>query len=366
MKKHLTKSGIILLLACLLASCTKSNTTPDNDSNKNSNGSLPSYTFGTPQFVTFEQLVNTNPSEIREDYSLPQLSDIQSNAIATGVYFGSNGVNANINYFLSKNGQTFTSGDYRATFGVFQTTCYAIDSQGATLYAESSTDTLYKFNLNSTSTGWQNSKSGTVISNGLGKGNCIKIVSGGVTMTSDTLNGSLLQINDNGTKKIIARGLDNPVVFDTYNNDYYVVEYAQTGSVVKITQAGTVTAILNNLNSPLNICFDNNGNFVLETLQTFSSNNENAEVYTLYTSTGNKIGNLTDAGGASIQCDYLQPGLIFGSNPLFTPLFIDQYNNLYFSQRGSSGFPYGNGLIASGDNPTGTGIYKISITSSKN
>ncbi|HEY2582737.1 MAG TPA: hypothetical protein VGI43_13065 [Mucilaginibacter sp.] len=361
MKKHLWKLMVIFLVAGMLTSCTKSSPTPvnNNSGNNGNGGSLPAYTFSAPQLFTNETPIFITPFSVRSA-PFPQLSSIQGSIILKGVSVRSTSIPSlpydDINYSVFNNGYT-TNTDFPQVKGFpinynYTTAelydyinCFTIDSNGANVYAESDNKVLYKFN---TST-----HAYSIISTGLGIGACIKIVTSGETvMSTDSLNGALLLINDNGNKQVIASGLGHPGVFDVFNNDYYVVDDLQSGSVLKITPNGSVTSILTNLNWPANICFDNNGNFVLQTLKTMAITGPNMRVYAIYTADAKKITDLTDNNGNLIQSNF--PGFII------TPLFIDSNNNLFFSQLSGVLNPNVD-PPAPADNPYGAGIYEMQL-----
>lgn len=343
--------ALTFLIFCL-AACSKSGGDPGTNNNGNSNGNnggnngnnggnggggntLPAYTFTAPQFVISQA----------STVGFPQQSFVQKNIVLTAQYnanyvFSSNGVYIlDIRWYLNRNGQSsiiyYGNSGPKLRNGYPIVGGYAITPQGDFIYA-SIDKVLYKIPANSLGVH-------TTVTAGVGVANCIKInPAGGIYMTSDSLNGSLLQVSETGTRQVIASNLGNPGVFDIYQGNFYVAQYTQVGSVVKITPTGTITNVLTNITFPCNICFDNYGNFVLQTMTTL--NGVVYRIYALYTSAGVKIADLTDDANYYIAGQW--PGE--PSNQAITPLFIDDFNNLYFSNyAGPTSF-----TIGSANNPT--------------
>jgi len=168
-----------------------------------------------------------------------------------------------------------------------------------------------------------------------------------VLLTTDLQNGSLLKIDQNGGRQAIAANLGSAGVFDVRNNEYYIVIQGATGTVKKVGQNGSISDLITNVNFPSNICFDKNGNFVLQ--EKWTNDGATYERYRLYTPAGNLIEFLGDHANTLI---------VSGEPHLFTPLYIDQFNNLYFSHRVRAN---ANGITNCNPNTNQAGIWKLQM-----
>lgn len=347
--------AIAVISGLWLLSCSKGGTAPGPGPGPTPNTT---WTFGTPQTVVGDPFQFIDPSHLRAGYMSWQVASVTSNAIVTKVSLNNTSLFA---YLLTANG----SSTFNATISnpldnpnSITAACFTTDPQGAFLYVSDgsavldyATDEfsgphfLYKVNLAT--------KAVTPIAGGLGYGRCMKVVASGVVaMTSDTLNGALLQITDNGAVTVLASGFGGvPSIFDVYNNDYYVVVNGVTsGSVVKVSSSGALTTVLNNLNAPNNLCFDQHGHFVLgvTSMQPVGASDFPFTQFAIYSPSGTKLQDVEDENGNPIVC-------VQGAN-FFSPLFVDGNNNLFFNQFG--------GATQGTDNPyeSGPTVLKLSMT----
>lgn len=302
---------LFVLWVFILPSCKKS------DSKSNSNTDTTVYTFSDPQFVASQN----------QPLVFGQISSIQSNIIVTGAYATRNSSSyTEVKWALNKNGTTGTIDLYLADVpngrGYPAIDAYAITKTGDYMYVTVN-KVLYKVSTTLHTGGAANNY--TMVCTNFGTANCIKVFDGGgIIISSDTNNGSLLKIDDAGNITSIASNLGNPGSFDIYNNEYYVVQNTSSGYVAKISSSGSKSSIVSNISYPSGVAVGANGNIVVENLRTI--NGTTFRAFAIYSSKGEKISDVTDKDGLLITSE--RP---LSNITLNTPIFIDSFNNLFFS-----------------------------------
>ena len=153
--------------------------------------------------------------------------------------------------------------------------------------------------------------------------------------TSSNDNGSLIKIGIDGMVTKIATGLRQPSNFCEYNGNYYVtINNVTAGSVLKISPTGDVQTIVSNLLRPCDIVFDRYGNFVLKYEKTVDGVNYFA--YDLYTESGILISHIVDENNYILLSSSYTSGGIPVGNVYYSPMFIDESNNLIFDHVGGT------------------------------
>lgn len=189
-----------------------------------------------------------------------------------------------------------------------------------------------------------------------GEGSFMKVMNNGDLLFSSSENGGSVYILKSGSTAPIALVTNLgavPAAIDVYNNEIYFTLNLSTGSVQKVSSSNKVSTVIENLTNPYRLVFDNNGNMVIETKTTIDGADYGK--YTIYTNSGKKITDISDAQNILILSAWGAESNV--------PLYIDNYNNLYFghSAYNTASISHCNPVANSGTFYENLNIYKMQL-----
>jgi hypothetical protein len=305
------------------------------------------YSFSTPQFIDPYRIPTENiknnflqKKAISQRYILEYMG-----TFAAGATYG--GYNHSFSFIRRSliNGTTLSLKYFGGFFAstVANINCFAINEVEDSVYAVIDS-AFVKMSLSN--------NGARIINRKIGYCRFLKkMPNNDIVISTDLQNGSLIKFsNSDPNYTVIASNLDAPpYAFDVVGNDFYALFDFITGSFVKkITSGGNVSNVLINLPTSFGIVIDNKNNILIGRQITVNGNLY--RIFSIYNTSGTFLQNVTDESNkllASATESYSY-GMV--------PLFVDQYNNLFFDHKDgniASSNPYSNNTL--------NGVYKIEL-----